>query len=130
MVRKRKKEEAVKESNIDWSEYFAAIISVCPWSKSFWKQQKIAVHPSKGTKNILPLDEYVARMWIHKHASGRILVNIHHRLNDERTHEEWLFSHPCYGGYSTPVPVLIQQDLISLTKARNQNKKRDKHGNA
>ena len=125
MEKNRKKEEAEKESNIDWSEYFASIISVCPWSKSYWKQQKIDVQPWRGTKYILPLYDYVARMWIHRHASGRILVNIHHRLNDERTHEEWLFSHPCYGGFSTPVPVLIQQDLLSLTKARNYNKKRE-----
>ena len=40
MEKSRKKEEAEKESNIDWSEYFASIISVCPWSKSYWKQQK------------------------------------------------------------------------------------------
>ena len=87
MEKNRKKEEAVNESSIDWNQYFASIISVCPWSKSYWKQQKIDVQPWKGTKNILPLNEYVARMWIHKHASGRILVNIHHRLNDVMTNQ-------------------------------------------
>jgi hypothetical protein len=114
-----------KENNIDWSEYFASIVSVCPWSKSYWKKQKIDIQTWKGTKHITPLGEYVARMWIHKNASGRTLCNIHHRLNDCRTHEEWLFSHPCYGGHSTPIPVLIQQDLVSLTQARmSKNKER------
>ena len=28
------------------------------------------------------------------------------------------FSHPMYKGHSTPVPILIQQDLELLTKAR------------
>tara|TARA_B100000085_G_C18406331_1_gene456761 strand:- start:191 stop:337 length:147 start_codon:yes stop_codon:yes gene_type:complete len=40
------------------------------------------------------------------------------RMNDTRPEEEWLFSHPMYGGHSTPVPILIQQDLEILTKAR------------
>ena len=40
------------------------------------------------------------------------------RMNDTRPEEEWLFSHPMYGGHSTPVPILIQQDLEVLTKAR------------
>jgi len=110
--------EAVKENSIDWSNYFASIVGVCPWSKSYWQKQKIDIQTWKGESNIIPLGDNVARMWIHKHASGRLLCKIHHRLNDSRTHEEWLYSHPCYGGNSTPVPVLIQQDLGILTKAR------------
>jgi len=110
--------EAARENNIDWSEYFASIVSVCPWSKSYWKQQKIDIQKWTGIKNVRPLGEYVARMWIHRHASGRQLCNIHHRLNDLRQDEEWLYSHRCYGGHSTPVPVLIQQDLKLLTKIR------------
>ena len=39
-------------------------------------------------------------------------------MNDERPTEEWLYSHPRYGGHSTPVPVLIQQDYELLQKAR------------
>lgn len=39
-------------------------------------------------------------------------------MNDDRLTEEWLFSHPMFKGHSTPVPILIQQDLESLTKAR------------
>lgn len=114
--------EAANVSKEQWSEYFASIVSVCPWSKSYWKQQKIDIQKWTGEKNIKPLGEYVARIWIHKHSSGRNLCNIHHRLNTVRPHEEWLYSSPEYGGFSTPVPVLIQQDLQILTNARNSNK--------
>ena len=47
-------EKAESVSNDDWSEYFASIISVCPWSKSYWKQQKIDVQQWKGEQNITP----------------------------------------------------------------------------
>ena len=113
--------EAVSVSKEQWSEYFASIVSVCPWSKSYWKQQKIDVQTWRGTQHIPPLKDYVARMWIHTKASDRTLDNIQQRLNDSRTHEEWLYSHPQYKGHSTPVPVLIQQNLEILTKARKQN---------
>ena len=113
-------EKAESVSKDDWSEYFASIISVCPWSKSNWKQQKIDVQKWKGEQNITPLKDNVARMWIHKHASGRLLCKVHNRLNICRYHEEWLYSHPCYGGYSTPVPVLIQQDMAILNAARQR----------
>ena len=122
--RKRKKvaKEAVSVSNTQWAEYFASIVGVCPWSKAYWAKQKIDVQVWRGTGEIKPLDDYVARMWIHKNASGRTLRNIHNRLNDVRTHEEWLYSPPQYGGHSTPVPVLIQQDLAILNNARQRNK--------
>ena len=115
------KEAAEEVSKEQWSEYFASIVSVCPWSKSYWKQQKIDIQTWKGTQHIPPLQDYVARMWIHKKASDRTLDNIQQRLNDCRTHEEWLYSHPCNGGHSTPVPILIQQNLQILTKARKHN---------
>ena len=113
--------KAASVSKINWSEYFASIVSVCPWSKSYWKQQKIDIQTWKGTQYIPPLKDNVARMWIHTKASDRTLDNIQQRLNDRRTHEEWLYSHGQYGGFSTPVPVLIQQDLKILNKARKSN---------
>ena len=112
--------EAASVSKEQWSEYFASIVSVCPWSKSYWRQAKIDIQKWRGTQHITPLGDYVARMWIHNNASGRTLCNIHYRLNDARTHEEWLYSHPQYKGHSTPVPVLIQQDLKVLTQARTR----------
>ena len=72
----------------------------------------------KWTGEVKPLEDYVARMYLHPRASARLLKKIMHRMNDERPTEEWLYSHPGYGGHSTPVPVLIQQDYELLQKAR------------
>ena len=116
--------EAVSVNNVNWTSYFVSIVSVCPWSRAYWHKQKIDVQLWKS--EIVPLDDYVARMYIHKHASGRQLKKIMERMNDIRHEEEWLFSHPIYKGYSTPVPILIQQDLEILNKAR----KGKENGNA
>ena len=124
----RKKAAAADVDSIDWSEYFASIISVCPWSKSYWKQQKIDIQKWRGTKNIIPLDDYVARVWIHKNASRRLLCKMHHIIAENRPNEEWLYSHPTHNTYgkwtySTLVPVLLQQDRFNLAKARQSIKK-------
>ncbi len=108
-----------KIKDIDWKEYFTSIVSVCPWSSAYWSKQKIDVTRWQGEINVKELGDYVARMWVHPNASERRLSDIHHRLNNSRPHEEWLYSHNLSGGYSTPVPVLIQQDLEVLTRARN-----------
>ena len=115
--------EAVNVSNVYWSSYFASIVSVCPWSRAYWHKQKIDVQIWRS--EILPLEDYVARMYIHKHASGRQLKKIMERMNETRPEEEWLFSHPIFKENSTPVPVLIQQDLEILTKARKGRKNAD-----
>lgn len=115
--------EAVSVSKAEWTNYFASIVSVCPWSQAYWAKQKIDVQEWRGSQNIKPLNDYVARMWIHRNASGKTLHNIMNRMNDRRQHEEWLYSAPQYGGHSTPVPVLIQQDLAVLKGARQSNTK-------
>ena len=118
-----------KLSNIDWGEYFISIVSVCPWSLAYWTKQKVDVTRWRGESNVQELGDYVARMWIHPNASARRLSDIHHRLNNTRRHEEWLYSHNTLGDYSTPVPVLIQQNLETLTRARSAIKEKS-HGNA
>lgn len=111
--------EAASVSKQQWSEYFSSIVSVCPWSKAYWAKQRIDIQTWTGEKDITPLENYAARMWIHKQASGRLLKKIHNRLNELRDDEEWLYSHPCYKGHSTPVPVLIQQNRTILERARD-----------
>lgn len=117
---------AVKKKEVDfinWTEYFASIVAVCPWSKAFWAKQKIDIKRWRGERNITPLGDYVARMWLHPNASGRTLCKIHYRLNNFDNNEEWLYSHPQYGRHSTPTPVLIQQNATVLNNARKQNGK-------
>ena len=104
------------QEEVNWTEYFASIVSVCPWSRAYWSKKKIDV--CEWTGRIQPLGENVARIYTHPRASARLLKKIMHRMNDERPTEEWLWSHPRYGGHSTPVPVLIQQDYELLQKAR------------
>jgi len=35
--------EAVRKEEVNWTEYFASIVAVCPWSKAYWSKQKIDV---------------------------------------------------------------------------------------
>ena len=116
-----------QDQDVNWNQYFADIVSVCPWSKAYWQAQRIDVQSWKGEHRITPLGKCVARMWIHKDASAKRLINIASRLNERRTHEEWLYSHPIYKNNSTPVPILIQQDLHTLRQARARNKQKDPH---
>jgi hypothetical protein len=70
------------------------------------------------TGKIIPLNGFVARMYVYKSATPSHLELIEQRLNLRRADEEWLYSHPSLGGNSTPIPVLIQQDFNLLTKIR------------
>ena len=47
-------------------------------------------------------------------------------FNDEREDEEWLYSHPRYGGHSTPIGVLIQQDYALLSSIRSSMRNHNK----
>ena len=93
---------------------------MCPWSKAYWKKQKIDV--SSWKDNILPLNQFVARVYICNDLTETDLIDKMNKFNDERDHEEWLYSHPKHGGYSTPVPVLIQQDFKILNDIREKIK--------
>ena len=64
-------------------------------------------------------------MWILPQADHNTLIRITNKMNKKRTHEEWLWSHPADKNNSTPVPILIQQDLHTLTEARRKNKQKE-----
>jgi hypothetical protein len=121
-VEKRRRRTAV-EAEVDWCNYFYTIKPVCPWSYAAYVKGEIAIH--KGFSDIFPLDGYQARVYTVKHSPR--LCKLHtDRLNLARPHEEWLWSHPSYGNYSTPVPVFIQQDRATLERLRkmvDENKK-------
>ena len=107
MVEKRKiRKKAVEE--VDWLSYFVSIKGSCPWSRYHWQKGSIdIVYTSLKDLNYepQPLHNSVAR--------------IYDRMNKQRGDtEEWLYSHPVYGGESTPVPILIQQNRAILEKAR------------
>jgi len=116
VVAKRKKVDA--EANNDWASYFDSIRKVCPWSYPAFKKQKIKIQDWQGIPE--DLGENLAIVYVHKHASPRLLKKIADRMMSARPAEEWLYSHPRYSGHSTEVPVLIQQDLAHLSMARQQ----------
>lgn len=105
---------------VNWSEYFASIVSVCPWSKAYWRAQRIDI--VDWIDRVYPLQPpYVARVY-KTTMTARQLYNTARRHNKLYPNEEWLYSHPKFKGHSTPVPVLIQQDYDVLAKARAQHK--------
>lgn len=107
---------------VDWASYFDSIRKVCPWSYPAFKKQKIKIQDWQGIPE--DLGENTAIVYVHKHASARLLKKIMNRMNSARPAEEWLYSHPRYKGHSTEVPVLIQQDLVHLHRARQQMEKK------
>lgn len=102
---------------VNWSDYFASIVGVCPWSQAYWKRSRLDIQDWNGT--ILPLGKYVARIYQYPGATDAELEKLMKEFNQTREEEEWLYSHPQWGGKSTPMPCLIQQDYDVLAKARD-----------
>ena len=116
MERKRKKaeKEAARKSN--WNNYFETIKAACPWSHSAHIKGRIDFQEYQGEWN-LELGDWEARVWL-VDRKPRVLKKWHDRLNTIDPHNEWLWSHPAEGGFSTPEPCLIQQDASRLNAIR------------
>ena len=105
---------ASQYSKSDWAEYFYNIRQYCPWAYAAWQKNLIdIVH----TKEILPLDEHKARVYIFN-LNKRKLKKLC-KSRDEGEYE-WLWSVPGYGINGTPLPCLIQQSRQELTEIRNK----------
>lgn len=100
--------------SVDWALYFLKIKPVCPWSWAAWQQGQIEI---VYTRPVRPLGAYAARVYVIDISKRRLK-----RLAVLRDHgeDEWLWSHPEYGPYATPVPCLIQQDRERLNTIRKQ----------
>ena len=110
-------EDAVVVRNhqsVDWGLYFLKIKAVCPWSYAAWQRGQIDI---VYTRTIKPLGDYAARVYAIDLTKRRLK-----KLAKLRDHglDEWLWSHPEYGVYATPVPCLIQQDRAKLNSIRKQ----------
>ena len=86
-----------------------------------YNKGKIDIQVWKGKPR--DLEDNLAIVYVHKHASSRLLNKIADRMMSARPAEEWLYSHPRFKGHSTEVPVLIQQDLAHLSRARQKGEK-------
>ena len=116
-VKKAVKKAAVE---VNWTEFFTSIKSVCPWSRAYWSKQKIDIVDWTGT--VYPLQGFVARVYKAPQLTARQLYNTMRKFNKLYDDEEWLYSHSKFKGHSTPIPVLIQQDYDVLAKARAHHK--------
>jgi hypothetical protein len=105
----------VNHQSVDWEEYFYSIRKQCPWSLKSWRQGRIAV--TVWTGHVYPLKNIDARVYIVPNGSGSV-EQLAQQLDTGDC--EWLFSHPGYGEYAAPVPVLIQQNRQELAKIRQK----------
>ncbi len=110
MVRKRN-----QVAEVDWSEYFMSIQSVCPWSIQAFQHNLIDITTWQGQAK--PLDSKLARIYICK-LNSRRLKKLATKLENQDLESEWLWSHPCFREYSTPMPCLIQQNRQHLARIR------------
>lgn len=110
------KVKAAASVAVDWQGYFYSIRQSCPWSWAAWQQGKIAIQ--KWRSQVIDLEPYSARLYI-VDLTPRRLKKLCKRL-DQDPKCEWLWSHPRYGGDSTPVPVLIQQNRLQLNAIRDR----------
>ena len=104
------------DAEVDWKQYFETIKTVCPWSHAAFKRAAVDFTLWRGT--ISPLGNWEARLYLAPRHNPRQLKKMAARFNIQRPTEEWLWSHPRFGNYSTPVPVFIQQDRSRLEMIR------------
>lgn len=104
-----------------WQEYLASIQTVCPWSLQHYRMGRIDVVTFVGIR--LPLRNYSARIYTCDGVSSATLNEWQERLNELYARDEWFYSHPSYGGYSSPRPILVQQSHAQLNKIRKTIKK-------
>jgi len=100
--------------SVDWELYFLKIKSVCPWSYAAWRRGQIEIVYTRKTR---PLGDLAARVYAIDLTKRRLK-----KLAKSRDHgqDDWLWSHPEFGAYATPVPCLIQQDRAKLNNIRKQ----------
>ena len=110
-------EKARSHQSVDWLAYFKSIQKECPWSYAAYQKNKIDIVTYEGVR--LPLGDYSARMYVIT-APDATVVAIADGLDYEDTEYEWLYSHPGYGEFATPVRVIIQQWRSELNTIRQQ----------
>lgn len=98
---------------VNWEEYFYSIKKQCPWSWAAWQQGEILVRRLGEPQD---LGEYSAIVYVSS-LNRRRLKKLCAKLNTSKECE-WLWSHPTYGPYATPLPCLIQQDRRVLDEIR------------
>jgi len=111
----RKRNQVVE---VNWLAYFEGIQSVCPWSLPAFRAGYIDIVSWRGYRIVLDRP-MIARVYICKLNQRRLkkLASDFENLDQEN---EWLWSHPDFKNFSTPVPCLIQQNRIHLARIRKK----------
>ena len=107
--------QAENQPSVDWLAYFQKIKHECPWSLAAYERGPLDIRPWQG--QALPLEHYHARMYT-VDLEPEELQQLAASLDEGPC--EWLWSHPGYGPWATPVSVLIQQDRKTLNELRNR----------
>ena len=107
--------KAKSHQSVDWYQYFKSIRTECPWSYAAYVKGQIDIVSYQGTS--IPLGDYAARMYLVSAPDATVsaLAEMWDRADPNC---EWLYSHPGYGDYATPVAVLIQQNRQQLNDLR------------
>ena len=105
--------------SVDWLAYFKSIQHECPWSLKAYQQGAISIEDWSHTGTLEPLGNLQARIYI-VDLPDNIVEAMAEELDCGDQECEWLFSHPGFGEYATPVTVLIQQDRTRLAQLRKQ----------
>lgn len=101
--------------SVDWEQYFDSIRAECPWSIAAWRNGLVHIRRWGAPE---PLGAYSVRVYTNN-MNRRTLKRVCAELNQD-TESEWLWSHPAYGAYGTPVPCFIQQNRRVLAEIRTR----------
>ena len=109
---------------VDWQQYFQGIRSECPWSLKAYLNNQLEIVPYSdltlvdNRKRVASGEPEAVIYTFYTNISSKWLEEMCDKLNDHDPRCEYLWSHPEHGGSSTPLPVLIQQQKVRLTKLR------------
>lgn len=104
-----------RKNAVNWSEHFARIRSVCPWSWQAWQQGEILI--VTYDQGLRPLAPYKAIVYV-SGRNARQTKKFAKQFTEQDPSCEFLVSDRTYGPMGTPVPVIIQQDLKTLQYLR------------
>lgn len=105
-----------KEDN--WARYFKSIESICPWSLSAYRQNRLKF--IQGYRPILELRQYEAIIYLEDEFTPRQLEAIVDQLNEIYAEYEFFWSHPDEGGNSAPEACIIQQNYAKIEQIRQK----------
>ena len=112
----------------NWSKYYNSIMDVCPYSGFAYRDGSL-LHIQWSSWNKVLQNEQILKpmgLWgvVYENPPGGVedLEQFVNKHNSRKTrHIEYFFSHPDHSptGRATPIPVIIQQRLDILTRARS-----------